>query len=81
MLGFRVGRGTRMVDPSKAEALRNWPAPQSTEDLNSFLAFANFIKDFIPSFHDHVRHLRPYVKKGVKFNAFHNDVAAKTAFC
>ena len=48
LLGFVLGNGTRKIDPSKAEALRNWPEPKSLDDIVSFQAYCNFIKEFIP---------------------------------
>ena len=67
LLGFEVGHGVRKVDPLKAKSLREWPEPASVDDVTSFLAFANFVREFIPDFHEHARWLRPLQKKGAKF--------------
>ena len=67
LLGFTLGHGQRMVDPAKAKALKERPAPESLDDLVSFRASANFIKEFILDFHECDRWLRPYAKKGAKF--------------
>ena len=69
LLGFTIADGVRRVDPKKAEAMRTWPEPRSTDVVTSFLAFANFVREFIPDFHEHARHLRPLAKKGAKFDA------------
>ena len=69
LLGFTIADGVRRVDPKNAEAMRTWPEPRSTDDVTSFLAFANFAREFIPVFHEHARHLRPLAKKGAKFGA------------
>ena len=77
MLGFTVGGGVRKVDPNKMEIMRKWPLPTKTEDLISFLAFANFIKEFIPDYHAYTQHLRPYVKKGARIAEFAKDKRAQ----
>ena len=69
LIGFTIADGVHRVDPKKAEAMRTWPEPRSTDDVTSFLAFANFVREFIPDFHEHARHLRPLAKKGAKFGA------------
>ena len=50
MLGMVVGRGTRTVQPGKAQALRDWPMPTKAEHVVSFRAFANYLRSFIPNF-------------------------------
>ena len=59
MLGFTVGGGLRKVDANKMEIMRKWPLPAKTEDLISFFAFANFIKEIIPDYRAYTQHLRP----------------------
>ena len=48
LLGFILGNGQRWVDPSKAAQLRSWPDPKSLDDIHSFRAFAQYIKEYIP---------------------------------
>ena len=64
VLGFIVGCGVRSVDPSKVETLKKWPDPKGCDDIVSFLAFVNFLREFVPSFHEHSQHLKPYTKNG-----------------
>ena len=80
LLGFVLGNGARRVDPKKVEAVRNWPAPKCVDDIVSFRAFVNFIKEFVPAFHEHDQHLRPYTKKGAKFSTYLTDEKAQKAF-
>ena len=80
LLGFVLGNGARRVDPAKAKALRDWPDPKCIDDIISFRAFANFIKEFIPSFHEHDALLRPFTKKGAKFNDYLGSAASQKAF-
>ena len=79
-LGFEVGRGARRCDPTKAEALRAWPDPSSVGDVVSFRAFANFVWEFIPCFHEADKHLRKYCKKGAKWSDYQRDKEAQKAF-
>ena len=39
LLGFKLGDGQRWIDPSKAQALKDWPAPRSCDDIVSFRAY------------------------------------------
>lgn len=49
-LGFRIsGKGISM-DPAKVAAVVDWQAPKTRKQLQSFLGFANFYRQFIPSF-------------------------------
>ena len=52
MLGFVVGEGKRTVQPGKAQALRDWPDPKTIDDVVSFRAFANYLREFIPRFQE-----------------------------
>ena len=38
LLGFKLGRGLRFVDPSKAANIESWPLPSSIDDIVSFRA-------------------------------------------
>ena len=63
MLGFTIENGSRKIDPQKAEAFRNWPEPQCVGDVVSFLAFANYIREFLVGFLEDSRPLRPLQKE------------------
>ena len=60
--------------------MRDWPDPACIDDLVSFRAFAAFIHEYIPSYHEYERHLRPYCKKGAKFKEYLADPEAVKAF-
>ena len=64
MLGFVVGQGKRTVQPGKAQALEEWPAPKSLDDVASLRAFANYLREFLPSFQEHDSRLKAVTKKG-----------------
>lgn len=80
LLGFKLGRGERFVDPGKADRLLSWPAPTSIDDLVSFRAYCNFIREFIPNFTQLDAPLKPYMKKGAKFHEYLKDLEAQAAF-
>ncbi|XP_061359320.1 uncharacterized protein LOC133303422 [Gastrolobium bilobum] len=47
LLGFIVSREGIQVDPEKAKAIRDMPAPKSERDVRSFLGRLNYIARFI----------------------------------
>lgn len=49
-LGHLVGRDGVKVDPSKIEAVRDWPPLTSVKDIQSFLGLANYYNRFIKDF-------------------------------
>lgn len=38
------------MDPQKVQAIMDWQAPRTRKQLQSFLRFANFYRQFIPAF-------------------------------
>ncbi|KAK9397281.1 hypothetical protein NXF25_020642 [Crotalus adamanteus] len=51
-LGFRVSAIGIEMDPSKVHSVLEWQAPRTRHQLQRFLGFANFYRQFIPSFAD-----------------------------
>jgi hypothetical protein len=49
-LGYYVGPEGIKPDPSKVEALRNWPTPKTVTDVRAFLGLCNFFRRFIQGF-------------------------------
>ena len=80
ILGFEAGRGTRTVTPGKAQALRDWEPPKNKEDVISFRAFANFLREFIPSFLLHDQRLKEMTKKGANFDLWWEKKENRDAF-
>ena len=61
------GQGRR-AQPKKVEQLANWPEPTSCEALNSFLAFVNYLREYMdPEWVSWEKTLRPFRKKGADF--------------
>ena len=62
-------RGRRPM-PKKCDQLENWPIPTSTEAVNSFLCFVNYLREHMcPDWVDWERVLRPFRKKNAEFSA------------
>jgi len=49
-LGVIVGRGQIRMDPHKVAAIGRWPKPKTVKDVQSFLGFCNFYRNFIEGF-------------------------------
>lgn len=67
ILGVIVGNGKIRMDPVKVAGVRNWQAPQSVKDVQSFLGFLNFYRRFIPNFGHHARPLTRLTQKDCKW--------------
>ena len=46
-LGYRVGAAGVSMDPSRVNAIMEWPVPTSYREIQVFLGFANFYRVFI----------------------------------
>ena len=46
-LGHIVYKEGIAIDPSKVEAVRNWPKPKALNDVRSFLGFVGYYRKFI----------------------------------
>ena len=79
LIGFEVSEKGRFPDPSKVEALRNWPEEEQLADLNSMFHFANYLREFISNFSEITAPLKPYRAKGAKWEDYQNDPKAMKA--
>jgi hypothetical protein len=50
MLGTVIGDGKATMEKEKVEAIRNWEMPITIKDVEKFLGFANFYRQFIKNF-------------------------------
>lgn len=51
-LGHIISGTTKAPDPSKIQALAEWPVPVTGTDVEAFLGFTNYLRDFIPCYAD-----------------------------
>ena len=72
------------MDVEKTAAITKWPIPKNLCDIQSFLGFANFYRQFIATFSDIILPLTQLTRKGTPFSweAIHQDTfeTLKTAF-
>jgi reverse transcriptase-like protein len=66
-LGVIVGNGKVEMDPTKVQALTDWPQPTMLKQLCLFLGFGNYYKDFIVDYSRLARPLHELTKKSVKY--------------
>jgi hypothetical protein len=85
-LGHVVGAQGVATDPSKVQAVAQWPVPQSLKDLRSFLGLAGYYRKFICHFGIICQPLTALLKKNAIFvwtsdhdTAFHTLKSALTS--
>jgi transposase InsO family protein len=49
-LGHIVGKHGVKMSPDKIEVVKNWPTPTTVKEIQSFIGFANFNREFIKDF-------------------------------
>ncbi len=67
-LGHVVTDAGIACDPEKIDKVREWPAPESTADVKSFLGLANYYKRFIQGFSDIAKPLTELTGKNKRFH-------------
>ena len=48
--GYNVGGGELKIDPSKVKVIVNWPKPNTTTEVRSFLGAVQYWRKFIANF-------------------------------
>jgi hypothetical protein len=76
-VGFKISDKGISMDTKKIESIAKWEAPKSVKDVQKFLGFANFYRNFIPDFSRIVLPLTNLLKKDQPFLW---DPTAQSAF-
>jgi RNase H-like domain found in reverse transcriptase/Reverse transcriptase (RNA-dependent DNA polymerase) len=76
-LGHMIGPNRFQMDPAKVKVIQNWPEPQKVKDIQSFLGFANFYRQYIHNYSDIVVLLTQLTWKNIPWNF---DESCKLAF-
>jgi hypothetical protein len=66
-LGIIISHNCVEMDPVKVAGVAEWPKPTNKKEVQSFLGFANFYRQFIANFSHHARPLFDLTKKDVPF--------------
>jgi len=66
-LGHVISRDGVHVDPSKVEAVQNWPRPTSVREIRSFLGLAGYYRRFVKDFSKVAAPLTRLTQKNVRF--------------
>jgi RNase H-like domain found in reverse transcriptase len=65
------------MDPAKVKVIQDWPEPQKVKDIQSFLGFANFYRQYIYNYSNIVILLTHLTCKKISWNF---DESCKLAF-
>ncbi len=62
-LGLKIAFDRIMMDPVKVQGVADWPTPQNTTDVRSFLGFTNFYRRFIRDFSNIAKPMNALLQK------------------
>lgn len=66
-LGYVISAEGVMPDPTKVEAVREWPVPKNQTEVQSFVGLASYYRRFVKGFADIARPLHQLAEKGRRF--------------
>lgn len=64
-LGFIVGRDGISVDTDKVKAIKDWKAPKTVTQVQSFLGLCNFYRDYVPEYSRVAKSLTTLTRKSM----------------
>lgn len=67
-LGHIVSEAGVSPDPEKVEAVKNWPTPKNSKDIESFLGLASYYRKFIKNFAKIAQPIRRLTQNDVNFD-------------
>jgi hypothetical protein len=76
-LGHIIEPDRLQIDPAKVKVIQDWPEPQKVKDIQSFLGFANFYRQYIHNYSNIVVLLTRLTQKNISWNF---DESCKLAF-
>lgn len=65
-LGFVISKSSLKMDPSKVEAILNWPTPRNASEVKSFHGLVSFYRKFIKNFSGVCAPMIDYINGGRK---------------
>ena len=66
-LGFEITPGEIRMEPSKIEAVKDWPTPTNRKEVRMFIGFINFYRSFIKGFGGIAKPLHELTGEGTTF--------------
>ena len=66
-LGYKISPGQIRIEPSKVEAIKNWPTPTNVIEVRGFIRFINFYQIFIKGYSNIARPLYALIGKKAEF--------------
>jgi len=66
-LGLIISEGELCMDPVKLNAVSNWPTPKTIKEVQKFLGFCNFYRQFVKNYSALARPLFNLTKKNTPF--------------
>ena len=79
-LGYVISTSGISMAPSKLESIFTWPAPTTRKELESFLGFTNFYRQFIPHSADLTLPFSALISDGTSFSWTNTTQAAFLSF-
>jgi RNase H-like domain found in reverse transcriptase/Integrase zinc binding domain/Reverse transcriptase (RNA-dependent DNA polymerase) len=67
-LGLIIQEGKLSMDPIKLSGIRDWPTPTTVKQVQGFIGFANFYRQFIRKFSKLILPLNNLLRKDAKFD-------------